>query len=77
MTVTVSKPSYLCSPVDEQGQDPSAPSHVDHLVCYSVKQTGGAKFAKITHVFVNNDFDSETLDLKKPSSLCLPTIVFP
>jgi len=77
MTVTVKKPMHLCSPVDKQGEDPTAPTHADHLVCYGVKQTDLVKFAKISGVFVHNQFGSETLDAKKPAVLCLPALVFP
>jgi hypothetical protein len=77
MTVTVKKPKFLCNPVDKNGEDPTAPTHVNHLVCYQVKQLDAVRFAKITGVFVNNQFGPETLDVRKPSELCLPALKNP
>jgi hypothetical protein len=77
MTVEVKKPQFLCTPVDKNGEDPTAPTHVDHLMCYQVKQVDLVKFAKLTGVFVNNQFGSETLDVKKPAQLCLPALKNP
>jgi hypothetical protein len=77
MTVDVKKPAFLCSPVNKEGEDPSAPNHIDHLMCYKIKQVDAVKFAKIPGVFVNNQFGSETLDVKKPALLCLPALLFP
>jgi hypothetical protein len=77
MTVTVKKPAYLCTPVDKNGEDPTAPSHVSHLMCYQVKQTDTVKFAKVTGLFVNNQFGPETLDAKKPALLCVPALKNP
>lgn len=56
---------------------PSAPTHVDQLMCYQVKQLvppDPAKFVKIVGVFVNNQFGPETLDVKKPALLCVPAL---
>jgi hypothetical protein len=72
MTVDVKKPKYLCAPVDKNGEDPTAPTDLAYLMCYQAKQTDAVKFAKLTGVFVNNQFGSETLDVKKPALLCVP-----
>lgn len=77
MTVTVKKPAFLCNPADKNGEDPAAPTHPNHLMCYQVKQTDAVKFAKITGVFVNNQFGPETLDVKKPALLCVPALTTP
>jgi len=77
MTVNVKKPKYLCNPVDKNGEDPSAPTHPGHLMCYQVKQADLAKFVKKVGVFVNNQFGPETLDVKKPSELCVPALKNP
>jgi hypothetical protein len=74
MTVLVKKPQFLCAPVDKNGEDPTAPLHVDHLMCYQAKQVDAVKFAKITGVFANNQFGPETLDVKKPVQLCVPAL---
>jgi hypothetical protein len=77
MTVDLKKPKFLCAPVDKNGEDPTAPSDLSHLICYQAKQTDVVKFAKLTGVFVNNQFGSETLDVKKPALLCVPALVTP
>jgi len=77
MTVDVKKPAFLCNPVDKQGEDPTAPNHVDHLMCYQAKQTDAVKFVKITGAFVEDQFGSETLDVKKPALLCVPALKTP
>jgi len=77
MTVDVKKPVSLCNPVDKQGEDPTAPSHIDHLVCYKIKRTDTVKFVPIVGVFVEDQFGSETLDVKRPASLCIPALENP
>jgi len=77
MTVNVKKPKYLCNPVDKNGEDPTAPTHTNHLMCYQVKQADPLKFAKKVGVFVNNQFGTETLDVKKPAQLCVPALANP
>jgi hypothetical protein len=77
MAVDVNKPAFLCNPVDKNGEDPSAPSHARHLMCYQVKQEGPVPFMTIFGVFVNNQFGPETLDVKKPLELCVPALKNP
>lgn len=77
MTVDVKKPKFLCNPVDKNGEAPGTETHVDHLMCYQIKQTDVVKFVKITHLFVNNQFCAEVLDAKKPSELCVPALKNP
>jgi len=73
MHVDVKKPTFLCNPVDKNGEDPSAPTHADHLMCYQVRQVKTEPaFQKVLGVFVNNQFGPEQLDVKKPSELCVP-----
>jgi hypothetical protein len=73
-TVLVKKPSRLCTPVDVNGGDPSAPGHPDHLMCYRIK---APRFARITSIFVNNEFGPGTLDAFKPAELCVPSLKNP
>jgi hypothetical protein len=75
--VEVKKPTYLCNPVDKNGEDPSAPGHPDHPMCYQIKQKDPVKFAKLTGIFVNNQFGPETGDVKKPALLCVPALTTP
>ena len=77
MTVDVKKPRFLCLPVDKNGESPGAELHVDHLMCYQVKQTDAVKFAKQLGYYVNNQFGSERLDVIKPAELCIPALKTP
>jgi len=72
MTVDVKRPAYLCNPADKQSEDPTAPSHIDHLMCYKTKQTDAVKFVKIVGVFAEDQFGAEMLDVKQPQLLCVP-----
>jgi hypothetical protein len=73
MHVDVKKPTYLCNPVDKNGE--GIHDSVTHLMCYQVKQVKTEpKFQKVLGVFVNNQFGPEQLDVKKPSELCVPAL---
>ncbi len=74
MTVAVKKPKYLCAPVNKNGEDPTAPTHPLHLLCYQVTQYDKVKFVKRIGLFVNNQFGPEQLDAKKPKELCVPSL---
>jgi hypothetical protein len=76
LTVTVKKPTLLCAPVDKNGETPGAETHSGHLVCYSIKVTG-PKFARVNGALITNQFGSETLDVKKPTELCVPSAKTP
>jgi cysteine-rich repeat protein len=74
LLVDVRKPTRLCNPVDKNGEDPGAPDHLDHLMCYQVKPVKGApKFTKVTPIFASNQFGSEMLDAVKRDELCVPS----
>ena len=60
MTVLVKKLAFLCNPVDKNGEDSTAPTHANHLMCYQVKQTDAVKFAKVMGLFVSNQFGPAT-----------------
>ena len=77
MTVDLGKPKLLCAPVDENGEDPTAPQHAGHLMCYQLKQVDAVKFEKAMGLFVDNQFGPSTLDAKKPALLCVPALVTP
>ena len=77
ITAYVKKPAFLCNPVNKNGEDPTAPTHPNRLMCYQIKQTDAVKFAKRTGIFVNNQFGPETLDAKTPALLCVPALTTP
>src|SRR4029453_11455814 len=40
-TLTLTKITKLCTPVNKNGEDPTAPQHAGHLVCYKAKLPKG------------------------------------
>jgi hypothetical protein len=70
-TVELTKPRRLCFPVDKNGEEPSAPTHPDHLVCYQVKDRTGTRFAPVGPLYTANQFGNETLEARKPAELCV------
>jgi hypothetical protein len=71
-TVKVIRLKRLCNPADKDGEDPSAPSHTNHLAGYIIKQTS-PHFKKISDVVVSNQFGTVDVDLSKPDYLLVPT----
>jgi hypothetical protein len=43
-------------------------------MCYRIEQVNTPKFAKMRRVLVTNQFGQETLDVKRPSELCVPSL---
>jgi len=72
------KPKHLCTPADKNGEDPGAPGHPLHLVCYQAKLTKEnplqPPFAKTT-VSTDNQFGPEVLTTTGVDELCLPSSV--
>ncbi len=67
--VMVGKPELFCNPVDKDGEgiiDPTA-----HLTCYKIHDRDkGSK----REVLIDNQFGEQTLKVKKPELLCVPSI---
>lgn len=74
--VRLRRPSKVCTPVDKDGEDPTAPGHDGHLVCYRLRLPAGAPFAPTT-VSTNNQIRPEVVDALKPVELCLPALKDP
>lgn len=71
---TISKPAALCAPANVEGNDPTAPSHEEHLESYQIKRVPGTgKFPKTLNQVVADQFGQMTIDLLKPERLMLPT----
>ena len=77
LQVTLSKPTRLCLPADKNGEDPAAPLHDMHLVCYPAKPAKMVppqpKFTP-TPLSTNNQFGNEVLRAKKLHMLCVPSV---
>ena len=67
LTVDIKKPLHLCAPVNKNGEDPSAPGHPDHLMCYLVR---GPRPVQKT-VFTDNQFGQDSFEFFGPRELCV------
>jgi len=78
LSYDLKKPKHFCSPADTNGEDPGAPDHPIHFVCYQAKltklPTPQPKFAKTT-ASTNNQFGSEVLNATAVDELCVPATV--
>jgi kumamolisin len=72
------KPTRLCAPADKNGEDPTAPTHPGHLVCYKAKLAKTTpkqpKFFKV-RTSLANQFGDEVLDAKKIDEICVVSSV--
>ncbi len=67
--VDIKKPMHLCTPVNKDGEDPTAPGHTNHLMCYLLR----AKRPPLQPtVFTHNQFDDDTYPIFGPRELCVP-----
>lgn len=76
MSYDLQKPQHLCAPVDKNGEDPTAPGHLPHLVCYKAKlktQTPAQPKFVATTVSTNNQFGDEVLKATAVTELCVPS----
>jgi len=74
-TVDLLKPRYLCAPANKSGEDPTAPSHPEHLLCYKSRNSG-AKFTP-RNAFTTDQFGSQQLQLLRRIELCVPSLKNP
>ncbi len=74
--IDVMKPLRLCAPVNKNSEDPTAPEHRDHLMCYKirlstlVRQTFGPA---IQPIFTANQFANEKMTATGLAELCVPS----
>jgi hypothetical protein len=74
MIVTVKKPTALCAPVNKNNEAPGADTHPGHLMCYQIKQTSTPKFARVSGALISNQLGQETIDVKAPAEICVPSL---
>src|SRR5262249_18223335 len=72
-TVTLLKPIRLCAPANKKDEDPSAPDHPFHLLCY---QTKSAPFPNVL-AYTNSQFGPDTSRLIHRRELCVPSLKNP
>jgi hypothetical protein len=72
VTEMLLKPDLLCAPANKSNEDPTAPSHTGHLLCY--KQKDGP-FGTLQHT-IDNQFDhARSVTLIHRRDLCVPSTV--
>jgi hypothetical protein len=74
VTETIIKPVHLCAPANKNGEDPSAPLHDDHLLCYKAKSA--TQFGDID-ANIENQFGPDQVRLIHRRELCVPALKNP
>jgi len=69
---TLAKITKLCTPVNKNGEDPTAPQHVGHLVCYQAKPPKGSRFTARTVSVNNTNFGAAVLVARAVREFCVP-----
>jgi hypothetical protein len=69
-TVDLVRPRWLCAPANKNNEDPTAPTHPSHLLCYKTKTQ---RFTERT-VFTTDQFGSAPAQLLKRWELCVPSL---
>ena len=69
-TETVRLAHRLCAPANKNGEDPSAPTHPEHLQGHIVSGPN----VKVANLTVANQFGTIKLDIVKPDVLMVPTL---
>jgi hypothetical protein len=65
-TATVVRTTRFCNPADKAGE--GIPDPTAHLNCYKIRDSATAR----PKVVVENQFGSQTLEVRRPDSLCTP-----
>lgn len=73
VTVTLTKPVLLCAPANKNNEDPTAPSHPDHLLCYKTKD---GSFGTEEHT-ISNQFGLDSVTVIHRRELCVPSLKNP
>src|SRR5262249_23322943 len=69
VSVTLDRPFRLCVPASKNGEDPTAPQHPDHLLCY---RTRSARFGDESHT-IQNQFGQRDVRVISRNELCVPS----
>jgi hypothetical protein len=69
--ITVRRAKRICNPASKNGEDPAAPTLVDHLEGYEINQTN--HFVPVKALNVTNQFGSSSLNLARPDFILVPT----
>ena len=78
LTIDVARPTRLCSPVDVNGADPTAPGHAGQLLCFQIRTSSGTpRFAKRSGLWLGSELGSEKLNVSSLEELCVPATILP
>lgn len=69
-TVDIMRPVRLCMPANKNDEDPTAPGHPNHLLCY---RTRNSRFGTV-QTYTNSQFGPERPTLIHRRELCLPAL---
>jgi len=70
--ITLTRPYRLCVPANKNGEDPTAPSHPNNLLCYRSKSS--VRYGTVP-AFINNQFGNDDLLTIHRRELCVPTVL--
>jgi hypothetical protein len=70
-SVTLTKPRALCAPANKNGEDPTAPTHPGHLICYKTK---GSRFTQQIHTVTNQLQTNASVRLIRRIEFCVPAL---
>jgi hypothetical protein len=74
VTERLLRPVRLCAPADKQDEDPTAPTHPGHLLCY--KTRSDTRFGTVEKV-IENQFGPDDVKVIARRELCVPALVNP
>jgi hypothetical protein len=69
-TVDLIKPRWLCAPASKNGEDPTAPTHPEHLLCYKARDQTDFDQRTVT---TTDQFGSQSNLLIRRIELCVPS----
>ncbi len=73
-SITLLRPRWLCAPANKNGEDPTAPTHPGHLLCY--KSRNNSSFADRTG-FSDDQFGTDQFTIHRRTEFCVPSLKNP
>lgn len=73
-SVQLTSPFRLCTPANKNGEDPTAPSHPDALLCY---KTRGERFGDELHTITNQFSSNQSVEVVSRKEFCVPAQLNP
>src|SRR5262249_2251606 len=70
----LTKIAKVCTPTNKNGEDPTAPGHDGHLVCYKAKRASGSSSGGQAVSINNTNFGPAVLVTRAVTELCVPAV---